>query len=91
MSASNEWDEYHLTPKGWVRGTEKLDFGPLKEVPPPPDRYVTVREHEYQSSSFSAPDLYAEVVWEHPDKEMVSALRNEHGMNPNPKRYPMRR
>jgi len=26
MSASKEWTEWHLTPTGWVRGSEKVDY-----------------------------------------------------------------
>lgn len=42
MAASNEWDEWHLTPSGWVKGTEKTDFA-LNEVPPPKDRVATFK------------------------------------------------
>ena len=55
MSASNEWSEYHLTPNGWVEGSEKLDFS-RTERPAPADRVLTVRQHDYLSSSFSKLD-----------------------------------
>lgn len=39
MTASYEWTEYHLPPAGWVRGSEKTDFG-REEVEPPVDRLL---------------------------------------------------
>jgi hypothetical protein len=26
MALSNEWENMHLTPSGWVQGSQKLDF-----------------------------------------------------------------
>src|SRR5574343_541972 len=26
MAASSEWTEWHLTPRGWVRGSDQRDF-----------------------------------------------------------------
>jgi hypothetical protein len=28
MAVSNEWTEWHLTPRGWEFGDEKTDFSP---------------------------------------------------------------
>jgi hypothetical protein len=42
MTASREWTEYHLTPAGWMRGSEKTDFD-QNEVTPPADRVLTMR------------------------------------------------
>lgn len=56
MSLSNEWFEYHLTPAGWIAGTEKLDSG-TRNVPVPTDRVLTVQFHDSRSSIYSKPEL----------------------------------
>ena len=58
MSASNEWEEWHLTPTGWVPGSEQIDFVGVKQVAPPSDRVLTNGYHEKQSSTFSKLDRY---------------------------------
>ena len=45
MSASNEYWTWHLTPRGWEEGTEKLDSG-TTERPVPPDTVLTLVYHE---------------------------------------------
>lgn len=47
MAASDEWEEVHLTPKGWVNGSYKHDFGKRVEEPMPMDAVLTVRRHVY--------------------------------------------
>lgn len=50
MAASKEWTEWHLTPRGWVRGKQMVDFGGLQDSPEPPDA-VCVWEHRETISS----------------------------------------
>lgn len=52
MSASNEWSERHLTPRGWEAGSEKLDMS-SNIVAPPSDRVLTHCSHSHMSSGFS--------------------------------------
>lgn len=52
MSASNEWTIYHLTPRGWEKGTEKSDFA-RTDRPRPVDTVQTLEVRDYLSSSFS--------------------------------------
>ena len=59
MSASNEYSIWHLTPRGWEEGTEKLDFG-TTERPVPPDAVLTLEYHERYSSIYSAPERWIE-------------------------------
>ena len=47
MAASDEWEEVHLTPNGWVDGSYKHDFGNRVEVPTPTDALLTIRRHVY--------------------------------------------
>ena len=43
MSASREWEEKHLTPRGWVQGSCRHD-GRSDVQPMPPDAVLTVRK-----------------------------------------------
>ena len=41
----NEWIEWHLTLRGWERGSEKREDSPLeKKVNPPIDRILTEKD-----------------------------------------------
>lgn len=81
MSASHEWDEWHLTPQGWVRGSERMDFVGTKSVPPPPDRVLTRRYIEHMSSSFSKMDYYYETIWQKGDPTALLEQFGEHPMD----------
>lgn len=56
MSASNEWWTWHLTPNGWVEGSEKLDHHrqvqQVQQVEPPADRVLTLVVHDYWPSVY---------------------------------------
>jgi hypothetical protein len=81
MAASNEWFEYHLTPRGWELGSNKTDFA-SEDKDPPPDRVLTVRLSEYLSSSFSKMDRGHEELWRSPDSERVATLMEQFGSSP---------
>lgn len=83
MSASNEIDEMHLTPSGWVQGSEKLDFSGWNHREPPCDRLLTVRFREYLSSSFSKMELTADETKHGNDIDILAAL-DAHGAEPRP-------
>ena len=38
MAASNEWTEWHLTPRGWEEGSGRLDGVGVTHAEPPTDR-----------------------------------------------------
>jgi hypothetical protein len=82
MSASNEWTQWHLTPRGWERGIEKEDFRRVDREPPV-DRVQTVTYREHLSSSFSSLDKSSDVEWECDDKGKIEALTQEFGSAPN--------
>lgn len=46
MSASDEWTEWHLTPRGWERGSEKRDFSGVKSSPAPDGSVAVYRYRE---------------------------------------------
>jgi hypothetical protein len=84
MSASNEWFEYHLTPNGWVDGSEKIDFAGTKSREVPEDRVLTVEFRDYLSSTFSKPELTVSVTWRHENSQLVTSLLDKHGKEPHP-------
>ena len=81
MSASNEWTEWHLTPRGWERGTEKEDFRRV-DRDPPPDRVLTVTNQEYMGSTFSAMQKSSSITWESKDKGAIAKLKMQFGEPP---------
>jgi hypothetical protein len=83
VSLSSEWFYYHLTPRGWVEGTERLDFGAGVERPAPDDRVLTVVFHEYLSSIYSPPGREAYVQWQHPDALLAKEYEIRFGPPPH--------
>lgn len=47
MAASDEWEDMHLTPTGWVAGSYKHDFGVRVDELTPADTVLTMRRHVY--------------------------------------------
>jgi len=82
MSASNEWTEWHLTPRGWEEGTCKTDFS-LNEVSAPDDRELTMKYKEYLSSRHSKADIGSTEIWRSKDGDQIKALLAQFGPCPN--------
>jgi len=82
MSASNEWTEWHLTPRGWECGTEKIDSAPTSPVPPPTDRVLTCRYHEFLGSIHSKVQRSVDEVWRGTDEVTVASLLTKFGICP---------
>ncbi len=62
MSLTNDSWEWHLTPTGWVLGTEKLDqFVEEREIPE--DRVMSGRFEEKLEDAFSELQLTWEITW----------------------------
>lgn len=83
MSASDEIDEMHLTPDGWVQGSSKIDFSGWTHRDAPAERLLTASFREYMSSSFSPMDLSADVEKHASDADILAALQS-HGVDPRP-------
>jgi hypothetical protein len=81
MSASNEWTEWHLTPNGWERGTEKEDFRRVDREPPA-DRVLTVVYREFMSSRFSPMEKSSRIEWRSDDVAIITALTAKYGAAP---------
>ncbi|WP_396604869.1 hypothetical protein ACFLEY_22385 [Bradyrhizobium sp. YCK136] len=81
MSLSNEWTEWHLTPEGWVRGTEKEDFRTINREPPP-DRVKTVVYKQRLASVYSKLEEGHSVTWAANDSAAISRLETKFGPPP---------
>jgi len=81
MAASNEWTEWHLTPGGWVRGSEMVDINNLTQVDPPPGRILTVRYAERSSWGANFEKTTKE-LWRGSDASAVERLLAQHGEAP---------
>lgn len=81
MPISHERFEYHLTPDGWIAGSEHLDFG-SKERPIPPDRVLTVDRIETMSSSFSKVEVEFKETYRSETSAVVEELIIKFGEHP---------
>lgn len=84
MSASNEYSTWHLTPRGWEEGTEKLDSG-TTERPVPPDTVLTLEYHERYSSIYSLPERWIDT--EIMDQAEAEILKKKYGATPSKMSY----
>jgi hypothetical protein len=82
MSASNEWTEWHLTPKGWVRGTEKEDFRIINRDPPE-DRVKSVVYKQFLSSIYSKMEETHRTDWVSKDGDSIAKFKAEFGPAPD--------
>jgi len=82
MSASDEWTDWHLTAKGWERGSEKVDVQGVTNREPPPTRVLSCRYHEFQSSAFSKMKVWHDATWMDPDSDLVARMILKHGPCP---------
>jgi hypothetical protein len=60
-----QWSEKHLTPTGWVYGTNRTERGRFEaEIPPPPDCLLTIRSLSCIPSDWSQkPRDWSEIRW----------------------------
>jgi hypothetical protein len=82
MSFSKEWTEWHLTPRGWESGSERVDFGTTEWKDPPADRVLTTRWLEEQTSPYSQMYRGIEQVWTSGNEEEINELRAKFGEPP---------
>lgn len=74
MNFSQEWTEWHLTPKGWVKGSYKVDFKDTITLDPPKDRVLT-RKYEEIITSVSAPlKIVKTNVWDNGNTDGIKKL-----------------
>ncbi len=79
MSVSDEWEEVHLTPAGWVDGSYKHDFGKRKDVPVPPDAVLTVLRHVTVGAIGASAKVREEETLLSADAALIAELRAKFG------------
>ncbi|PAX51676.1 hypothetical protein [Brunnivagina elsteri] len=79
----NEWTEWHLTLRGWKRGSEKCEDSPLeKKVNPPIDRILTCRYHQSLSTNSIWIQKHTSDVWKTSDCEILTQTLEKFGNCP---------
>jgi hypothetical protein len=82
MSTSDEWQERHLTPNGWVDGSYRVDGQGRVEVDPPSDRVLTTRYSETWAYGAALSHKWADDVWKIADQSIVDELLGKFGPAP---------
>ncbi|MCT7577160.1 hypothetical protein [Aliarcobacter butzleri] len=82
MSASNEWTEWHLTKKGWEKGSSVIDFNQLITIEAPKDRLISYKYSEYQSYGFSSVEKSTELIWSSNKNEQIEKYFLKFGVCP---------
>jgi hypothetical protein len=82
VSASHAWTEWHLTPRGWERGTRSEDLR-LEAVAPPVDRVESWIVDEVISDVYSKPERHKNRKWSCDDQAAIGALRLQFGDCPD--------
>lgn len=73
MAKSREYREWHLTPSGWVMGTDKTDTT-TDEVEPPSDRVLTVQcGTVLRASDFANWEIFKREIWRAPGQDDLIA------------------
>jgi hypothetical protein len=84
MAASNEWTEWHLTPRGWERGDRQLDFGQRYDGPSTPaDRVLSATYSEYCQRNGDPLSITTKETWSCENKDAVSSLLKQFGPAPD--------
>lgn len=79
MSAIDEAVEWHLTPEGWVVGTQRIEQNITKREPPD-NRLLTLKCSEYLSSPFSKLERYKEEIWRAEGQDqLIAELLEKYG------------
>jgi hypothetical protein len=81
MSASHESFEWHLTPEGWVAGSEFLDFGGRQLRATPEDRVATFVLDEHQGHALDPIRCTWSPQWIAPDTKL-EPLYAKFGVHP---------
>jgi hypothetical protein len=80
MSLSKEYQDEHLTPKGWVEGTESLDFGGT--IVAVPDNCVMTVRHYDETPHVGTHIRWSKVTFRSGDEALVERLLKAHGDGP---------
>ena len=79
VTPRSEWTHWHLTPRGWERGSTKSDFQLPREVTAPSDRVMTCL---YREDTRSPMEVSTKVLWQHPDAALLKQCLEKYGTAP---------
>lgn len=80
MSAINEWTKWHLTPRGWERGSERTHDHIHRDLPD--DRVLTVTFREYLAAANYKVQHWHDENWRSDAAGAVAALLEQYGPPP---------
>lgn len=81
--ASDEWQEWHLTPRGWEPGSHREDSIGTTILDAPSDRVLTTRYTEYLGTMFGGTwKRYSEEIWRSPNETSIKDLLQKYGSPP---------
>lgn len=83
-SKDTSWTEYHLTPSGWVRGTQRSEGGKFElEIAAPPDTLMTIRSFScIPSNGNEKPRNWSEIRWATRDTTKLQTAQADWGVLP---------
>jgi hypothetical protein len=73
MAIRKEWTEWHLTPRGWEKGSTRRDGRGNDWRDEPPDRLLSYQHCELQSSS-GPPKVSTEETWRTKEPAAIEQL-----------------
>lgn len=81
MTASDEWEEMHLTLDGWVNGSLQYDSTGCIRVEWPSDRVLSVKKSvcHVTKGDASSDAVTQEIFFCHDDKDLVINVLIRHG------------
>lgn len=79
MAASDEWENMHLTPNGWVLGSGKYDFQGITEKTKPTDAVLTAYRRVYVGAIGAKPQITENQDFHTEDKTLIKTLLDKYG------------
>ena len=78
MALSNEWQYQHLTPNGWVQGSERVDFQGVTKREAPSDAVLTAYREVYVGAG-ATPNITEDRTPHTDDKDLIDRLLVKYG------------
>jgi hypothetical protein len=82
-SKISQWTEWHLTPRGWERGSQLCESDEqVREIEVPLDRVLTCRYHENVTINSIWMQKHVSQIWRDLDENMVNEMLEKFGACP---------
>jgi hypothetical protein len=82
MAARKEWTEWHLTPRGWERGSTRVQGQGNTWVEEPLDRVLSSVYQELETSASTEVTRSSEETWRSKKTENLDELLKQYGPTP---------